>query len=194
MLERLKRRRKSTAFAFLLLLGLTVWLSLRGDRHLRKIKDLQQELATNTSLTDDQKKQKRDEIRDQMGRLSESEKDQLRAEGMKRFEDDLRTYAKMTPQEKTQYLDNQINNQEKMRQQFANAKGPQGKGGPLNATSATGGPNGGPKSGDKDQRRKDRLDKSTPEFRALMDQFRKDMDRRRQQRGLPVGNGGGFGR
>ena len=38
---------------------------------------------------------------------------------------------------------------------------------------------------ERERRRKERLDRTTPEFRARMDQFRKDMNARRQQRGLP---------
>jgi predicted RNA-binding protein with RPS1 domain len=41
----------------------------------------------------------------------------------------------------------------------------------------------------REQRRKERLDQTTPEFRALMDQFRKDMNQRRQQRGLAMRGG-----
>ena len=39
---------------------------------------------------------------------------------------------------------------------------------------------------DREKRRKEMLDRTTPEFRALMDQYRHDMEARRQQRGLPA--------
>ena len=49
------------------------------------------------------------------------------------------------------------------------------------------GPGGNPPSKEEmDRRRKQALDRSTPEERAQRDQFRRDLDNRRRQRGLPV--------
>jgi hypothetical protein len=74
---------------------------------------------------------------------------------------------------------------EQMRQQMAQRN----QGQPNGSGTFGAGPNGNrpPMSDeDRDRRRKERLDQTTPEFRALMDQFRKDMAARRAQRGMPA--------
>src|SRR5205814_2308924 len=105
------------------------------------------------------------------------------AEGRKRFEADLKRYSQMSAAEKTRYLDERIDQMEKMRQQFAQ-RNPN-----VTGQGPAGGPGAGPRGGanlsaeERDKRRRERLNETTPEFRALMDNFRKDMASRRQQRG-----------
>jgi hypothetical protein len=62
-----------------------------------------------------------------------------------------------------------------------------------------GGPRGGPGGGrdgrprtpeERERRRQQRLDRTTPELRALTDLHRKDLEARRKQRGLPPAPGG----
>src|SRR5205085_12338428 len=97
---------------------------------------------------------------------------------------DLKRYSQMSAAEKTRYLDERIDQMEKMRQQFAQ-RNPNAAG-----QTPTGGAGQGPRNGanlsaeERDKRRKERLNDTTPEFRALMDNFRKDMASRRQQRGM----------
>ena len=119
----------------------------------------------------------------------------LAAEGQQRFQQELERYHKMSQAEKVRHLDERINQQEEMRRRFAQ-QNPQGGGqrpgggGPGTFASGQGGPGG--RSGqpttpeEREKRRKERIDRTTPEFRALMDQYRKDMNARRQQRGLTV--------
>jgi hypothetical protein len=109
------------------------------------------------------------------------------AEGRKRFQQELEKYHRMSPAEKNHYLDERIDQMEKMRQQMAQ-RNRSGTGGPATFGAGPGGPGFGGSAEDRERRRKERLDQTTPEFRALMDQFRKDMNARRQQRGLsPMG-------
>jgi len=128
-----------------------------------------------------------------MAKLSPTQRDSLAADGRQRFQQELERYARMSPAEKSRYLDQRIDETEKMRQQLAqrnpNGGGPGAAGAFGAGPGGPGGGRGGPSlsSEDRDRRRRERLDQTTPEFRALMDQFRKDMANRRQQRGLAGG-------
>ena len=109
-------------------------------------------------------------------------------------------YFSMSPAEQARYLDEQIDRSEKMKQAWQK-KGGQGKGGAGKGSQAKGRPPGGGFSGNKSSaakggrqprspeeiqnRRKQFLDRTSPEERARMDRFRKDMADRRKQRGLP---------
>lgn len=183
-----KRRwvRRTGLVALLLLLTFGLYRAIRPDPNLKKLKQLREEFAAQgKNWSPEQRQEKGREMRDTMAKLSTSQREALMAEGRKRFEEQLRHYAQMTPAEKVRHLDEQIKRQEQMRQQFA-AQRPQ-----------TAGPNGfgaGPRgrnlsAEERDKRRKERLNNTTPEFRALMDQYRKDMSARRQQLGLPAMGG-----
>jgi hypothetical protein len=175
--------RRTGLLALLLLLTFGLYRAIRPDPNLKKVKQLREQFAAQAkSWTPEQRQEKGREMRDAMAKLSTSQRESLAAEGRKRFEEQLRQYAQMTPAEKVRHLDEQIKRGEQMRQQFA-AQRPQGAG--PNGFGA--GPRGGNLSAEeRDKRRKERLNNTTPEFRALMDQFRKDMAARRHQLGLPA--------
>jgi hypothetical protein len=186
-----------TALLLLLLLGFGTYRLVRPDPNLRKIKQLREEFssAEAKSWTPEQRQVKGKQMREAMQNLSPSQREQLAEEGMKRMEENLKRYAAMTPAEKVKHLDEQINRSERMRQEFArrnpNGQRPQGTG-----PGAFGAGGSGPRPGqsaspeEREKRRKERLNRTTPEFRTLMDQFRRDMEARRQQRGLPATGGG----
>ena len=113
-------------------------------------------------------------------------------DGMRREQDRMSRYAKLSPADKRRYLDEQINRQEEMRRRMQQQPGngnrpPGGPGGPGMAFGPGGRGKGPPPSAEeKEKRRKQMLDRTTPEFRANMDQYRRDLEARRQQRGLPA--------
>ena len=87
----------------------------------------------------------------------------------------------MSPAEKKTFLDKQIDRT----QQFQNAMA-KGKA-PTASTGNGGGPGAakGPQTPeDRERHRQQRLDHSTPEFRAQTDVFRRDLEQRRKERGL----------
>jgi hypothetical protein len=156
-----------------------LYRAIRPDPNLKKVKKLQEEFASAAKdWTPEQRQQKGQEMRTAMNQLSPSQRDALSAERQKKVQADLEKYHAMSPTEKVRHLDEQINRQEQMRQQFAQ----QNPGGQQRLAGPPGG--GGTSQEDRDKRRKDRLNNTTPEFRALTDQFRKDMAARRGQRGL----------
>jgi hypothetical protein len=151
---------------------------------------LQKELA-NPELTGEQRQKLMQQLRTAMNGLLPEQRSQLRNQGQQRFQEQLNRYFQMTPQEKLAYLDQQINREQQMVQQMPNNGVPKGGwgGGP---PGGGGGSAKGPRSDDdREKGRQRRLDATTPEFRGQMDQYRKDLAARRQQRGLQRSARGG---
>lgn len=188
-----KRRwvRRLSLLLLLLLIGFGTYRAVRTDPNLKKVRQLQSQFSSAQAKewTPEQRREKGQEMRSAMQQLSPAQREELSAEGRKRFEDEMKRYSQMSPTEKTRYLDERIDQMEKMRQQMAqrgsNGAGPRPPGG--QGAVGTGGPGGGGRNlspEEREKRRKERLNQTSPEFRALMDNFRKDMANRRQQRGL----------
>jgi hypothetical protein len=191
-----RRWKRSLGLLLLLLLGYGTYRAVRPNPNLRKVKDLQAQFASAEAKnwTPEQRQEKGREMRTAMGQLSESQRQVLADEGRQAFQRRLEQYAQMSPTEKARHLDDAINQSEQRRQQMAQrgpGTGPRPGGGPPGG-SGPGGSRGPSTPEEREKRRKERLDRTTPEFRALMDQYRKDMETRRRQRGLPVGGGGRF--
>jgi hypothetical protein len=172
----------------LVLLLLGWWL--RPDGRLARARALQQELfaASAKGMPSDQRRSKFEELRKTTQGMSASQRQELSRDMMKRRQADLERYAKMTPKEKRDYLDGQINRQEEMAKRMqANAAAGRPPGGPgFGAGGGPGGPNRRASTAEEREHRRQRmLDATTPEFRSLMDQYRHDLAARRQQRGLP---------
>jgi hypothetical protein len=196
------RRKRFLTMGLILFLGWMIILivqSSRASANMRKMKQLQSELfAKDTKISPEERKQKFDQLREVSKNLTTQQRQQLRNEGQKRQEDELRRYSQLSPKDKVNYLDQRINQMETMRKQNQGNNGPQAKG---NGPSGANGPPGakGPSNGfggrtgggstksaeEREKARKQRLDNTTPELRALRNQFRQDMEKRRQQRGLP---------
>src|SRR5947209_20628949 len=187
--NRKRRWYRLAALLLLLLLAYGTYRVVRPDPNLKKVKQLQQDFAAHgKEWSPDQRQEKGREMRTAMEKLWPDQGQGVAADGRRRFQQELERYAHMSPAEKNRYLDERIDSTERMRQQFAQQGG--------NGQRPGGGPSMGGGNGaggqsmseeDRDRRRRERLDQTTPEFRALMDQFRRDMANRRQQRGMANG-------
>jgi hypothetical protein len=155
----------------MLLLVIGLLLRLRSELKLRHVRELQQALR---QAPPEERATKFQELRDSMRSLPQRERDRMMADGRKRFEDEIIRYTKLSQAEKRKYLDDRIDRSERFRQ----------NGGPGRPDFGGGRRNGGLSQEERDRRRKQRLDQTTPEFRSAMDQFRRDMENRRRQRGL----------
>jgi hypothetical protein len=190
------RTRRLLAGAALLLLLLGVAHVARPDPHLAKVRDLRQQLTGDAGrrLTEQQRREGWRQFREEMKRLSPQQRRALSAERRQRSVERLRRFAKMSKAERAAFLDAEINRMEALRRQRQGGVGG-GRGGPGGAFGA--GPGGGAagRSGrsaeDRERWRKQRLDETTPEERALRAEFFKALSDRRQQRGV---GGGRFGR
>lgn len=115
------------------------------------------------------------------------------------------SYFAAPPEKRQAELDRQIDQEEMMRKAFETASAvagamgmrqaaPAGQGGSGQAgQQAQGPPSGGPPRGgseeDRNRWRKSMIDSTTPEQRARYVEYRRAMDERREQRGLPSGWG-----
>jgi len=195
-----RRRWRRWAAALLLLLGIAglVW-AVRPDPHLARAQTLQKELfgPDGKDLSPDDRKARFAEYREQVKHLNDDQKWELSAPMREKQKAEMDRYFALSSKDRTKYLDERIDRAEKMRKerekQAAQGKsgapgGGVGFGGPGGKAGGGGGPGGpgGRTPEEIERRRKQFLDRTSPEERARMDQFRKDMDDRRRQRGLPV--------
>src|SRR5262249_14787191 len=140
-----------------------------------------------------ERRQKWEQFRHEQEQLSSAERKELWADVRQKRQEEMKRYFAMSPSEKTTYLDAQINRMEQMRKQREAAQKAQGSaGGAGSPTSSGAAPPGGPgpprSQEERERLRKERLDDSTPEERAQRDQYFKDLQARRAQRGLPPMN------
>ncbi len=214
-----KTKRRLTMAGSVLLLFFIAWFAWPNSQ-VDKVRQMQKELFTTPrdQLTPEERKEKFDELRAEREKLSPEERNQLRQEKGKQFQQMMNVeaskYLAMSPEDRRELIDEQINRQQTMQQKRAqgagNGGGPgggNGGNGPPGGPGATGGPGGpgaaggpggprGPQSPeDRDARRREMLINMTPMARAGMDQMRLDMATRRAELGLPAstGRGPGFG-
>jgi hypothetical protein len=175
------RRLTWTMIAFLSLLAL--WL-LWPDRRLDQVRAMQKELfgPEAKKLAPDERKSKFAALRLATAAMSPAQTQALVKSGQARFQKEMERYAKLSQKEQMQYLDKQIDNMSKGKKgggQFG-----QGQGGGFAKKSGK-----SMSSEERDRMRRQRLDRSTPELRALMDRYRKDLQARMNARGIRTGAG-----
>ena len=187
----LTRRRKIALGSILLLL--LVWL-LWPDRTLAKVRALRGDLA-DKSISPEEREAKAQQLRSAMQSLTPEQRNQLMADGRRRATEEMERYHALAAADKKKYLDQQIKRMEEMRQRMQQQQqaGAANAGPRPSGAGSFGNPQGGPQTPeDRERRRQQRLDNTTPRERELRDQFRKDMESRRRELGLPpMGQGGG---
>src|SRR5437763_11976647 len=97
-----KRRwvRRTGLLILVLLIGYGTYRAIRTDPKLKKVRQLQTEMAKAKDMTPEQRREKGQEMRNAMQQLSPDKRQQLAAEGRKRFEADLKRYSQMSAAEK----------------------------------------------------------------------------------------------
>jgi hypothetical protein len=184
-----KRRRWLGLLLFVLLLGGVLWAAI-PESHMSRVQQLQTELAKGNTLSPEERKAKFTELRAEMKQLTDDQKWELAAPMREKQRAGMDRYFALAPVERIKYLDQKIDSSEKMRKDWGKkAGGNQNKAGGAAGMPPGGGsrPGGTKKSNEEiEKARKARLDRTSPEDRARNDQFRKEMNDRRRQRGLPV--------
>ncbi len=192
-----RRRWLLAAIALLaLLIGVGVVGKVRNRGSLARVQQLRQELAAarGRGVPAEQQKAAAERFRQEVRKLSPEQRAELFAAGQREMAQRLDAYFAMSPAERRQYLDQAIDRAEQRRREAANAGG-----GPAAVGRR---PGDRPRSAEEiEKRRKEILNRTTPEqraqmdrLRAKMDRFRQDLNQRRAQRGLPPATGpGGFG-
>jgi hypothetical protein len=197
--------------ALLLLLGGGVFAYgyFREDPQLAAVRALGEQMRDKgwENVTDDQRRQ----MRDAMDSLSDEQRDALWAEReqemMAREDQRLAEFFALSAEEQRKALDEEIKRDEERRKQWEQrrrerensdrqrgdgdrANGDRGRGGPGGRDGFRGGPPGGRggRSSDptvRNERRRERLDRSTPQSRARRAEHRRLIAERRTQMGLP---------
>jgi hypothetical protein len=200
------RKRKRSVLALLLLLlllaGAGAYRRFGADPALAKAQALQQQLRAQAArnLSPQQRRELWQQFRATARTLSPRQRRELGRDRRLARQKQLKEYFKLSKRDRTAYLDRQIDRmQARRREQQRNQSGARGGNGPAGAGGrgpgaggwGAGGPGGGSSAQDRLQRRMAWLDQTTPDERAMWSAYRKDLNQRLQQRGLPTWGGRG---
>jgi hypothetical protein len=136
----------SIGLLLLLLLGAS-YLYLRGDPQLARVKELQDEMfnTPRDKMTDEERRAKWGEMREEEKKLSPEQREQLHAGIRKRFEQKMNTsgarYFAMSPEDRKKEIARQIASDLERQKRWAQGGGKAGRGGPGGGKG--GGPGGG---------------------------------------------------
>jgi hypothetical protein len=183
------RWKRWLALLLLLVAGVVGWRAWSGHRNYAKVLALQTQLGDRT-LPADERQRAFQEMRTAMGNLTEAQRRMLFGEQQKRQEAEMDRYFAMGKAEKTKYLDDRLAKMTSGSKGPPATAGPRPGGGPSNVNfKAPGGKSMNPD--DIEARKKKMLDNTSPDFRAKMDRFRKELEQRAKDRGitLPTGRG-----
>jgi len=159
----------------------------RTDPQLAKVQQMQQQLF-NESTPPDERRKAFQEFREEMEKLTPDQRDKMMRDNpppfMRQMRQNVRDFFDLPPSERTKALDRQIDEFEKRRKQMEQRMG-QGQGGPGGGPRGGFGGGGGGDPARQNDFRKRMLDNTTPQDRAMMSEYFREMQKRRQQRGLP---------
>jgi hypothetical protein len=187
-----KSRVIAAALVLLLAGGLYAWWR-RPDPNFERARALQQQLLEADGAADPQKWEA---LREASRKLKPEQRQALGELRERHRDNQLIAYAQMSPQEKVQHLDRQIQRMEQFRKQWEArraAGGQQGGGQQPRAAGFGGSGQGGSgrpggralSAEERDKRTRQRLDGSSPQTRTARTIYYKDLNARRQQLGLP---------
>lgn len=183
----------------------------REDPQLAKARELGEQMRDQDwrNMPDEQRRARWEEMRTVMDALTEDQRralwEEREQEWAAREDQRLEEFFALSPQEQQKALDEEIKREEERRkaweQRRANGdrgrqrdsgertrgdrgdRGPGGRGGPPGANGGRGGRNMDPQA--RNERMRDRLDRSSPQSRARRAEHRRLIAERRQQLGLP---------
>jgi hypothetical protein len=161
----------------LAILAFSLYRRIRPDPQLAHARELGKQLA-DRSLSADQRRELGKQFREEMQKLSPQQRGDLFKDRQKAMRDRIAGFFKKSKQEQMAQLDEDINRMQQFRGQ---GPPPGGRNGAQVARS----------SDDRDNRKRERIDQTTPEERAQRAEYFKQLNARRQQRGL---GSIGFGR
>lgn len=196
-------RSRIIAATVVLAIGFGIFWAVRhtsASAQIEKIKTLETQLASAEKLPEAERRTLREQLRTEFQNLPEADRERLgreRREGFeKRMQERIHEVLALPPAQRIAALDKQINEDEKRRKEWEQRSkngnaGKAGKGGSGNGSAGKGGGKGGGGGRNmsdqaKNQFRKARLDSTSPRSRAEMLEYRRQMEQRRAERGLPT--------
>lgn len=196
-------RSRIIAAIVILTVGFGIFWAVRhssASAQIAKIKTLETQLASAEKLPEAERRTLREQLRTEFQQLPEADRQQLGRERRevfeKRMQERIHEVLALPKAQRIAAIDKQINEDEKRRKDWEarkNGKGGKGGAGKGGAGKGGGGKDGSGKGGGgrnmsdqaKMQMRKSRLDNTSPQFRAEMLEYRRQMEQRRTERGLP---------
>ncbi len=196
-----KRKVVVAAVVIVLLAAGAAWAlgMFGGDAEFAELNQMRAQMFANRDLPDAERQQLREQFRTRIDGLSEADRrrffESSRGDWMQHAQERMDEFFALPEAERQARLDEMIDHMlERQRQRAQNPdagnRGPGrgGRGGWANLTDAQ-----------REQRAKQRLDRSTPKMRAQRDEFRRQMTQRMEERGvqsdgLRGGFHGGWGR
>ena len=169
-----KRIAWATGLLASLLTVLLVLHFLRPDPQLVRVLELRRQLA-DRGLTPEQRREVGRQLGQEVRQLSAEQRRELAKDRSRGFREQMDRFFKLSRREQVAFLDQQIDRTETQRRQQPTAAAAPGNAGGQRSLSTE----------DRERRRKERLDQSTPEERAQRAEFFRQLNDRRQQRGLP---------
>jgi hypothetical protein len=195
-----EHKRMTGTLAAVLLLVLTWWaLSYGGDGRLGKVQDLRSQLRgeAGKKLAPEQRRDLWKQLNEEMKQLSPEQRRTLAKQQERAMTEKFKRFFSQSKAQQRAELDADINRMEAARKKFEQNKKSGSNGVAGNGPGGKGkGPPGG-KSLDPQQRehmRKERLEQTTPELRAMTSEYFRMLKERREQRGLPPSGKGPGGR
>ena len=167
-----------------------------SDPVVAEMQQLRDQMFANRDLPDDQRRAQWQDFRERMDGLTDDQRRALREGGREQWQQiaqqRMDEFFALPPAEQRERLDDIIDRmmeRDRNRQQNPNAnRGDRGNWGDRGANLS---------DAQREQRRKERLDRSSPKMRAQASEFRDRLNDRMKERGLPPmegrGPGGGFG-
>ncbi len=152
-------------------LALLIYLRRRPDPRIVQARELSAQLR-DRNLSAEQRRDVAGKLREQMQKLPQDKRREVFAEQRKAFQERLASFFKKSRPEQIAQLNEDIKRMEQFRQQF------QQSGQLVNA------PPPAPQR-NSEERRRQRLDNSTPEERAMRSEYFRQLAERRHQMGLP---------
>ncbi len=205
LLEAASRNRQRLTLVGIVLalaaLGAGMYRHYRPDPQLAKIRELSAQLrAGGRQMPRDQRRQAGRALRQEMRKLTPEQRRELGKARQEHWREQMKKFFQSSKEEQTAYLDRLIKQGEEpatlaesKREQSSGCRGCQQRQQDQNANGDRSGRrqrgDGSPEA--QESRRKQALDRSTPEDRAMRAEFRQMVQERRQQLGLPAQSGGG---
>src|SRR5262245_58376880 len=188
-----KHKRLTGTVAALSLLILFFWAlqSFGGDAQMARVQELKKQLSGEQAkkLAPEQRRDLWKKFNEEVKQLSPAQRRTLAKEREQAMAGKLKNFFALSKAQQRSQLDRDID-----RMEAARKKGDQKGFGTNGPSGAGGGPGGKGKGLDAQQRehlRKERLEQTSPEFRAMSGEYFRLLRERREQRGVPPGKGPG---
>jgi hypothetical protein len=185
------KQKTTVSVVVLLLLALGAWwFGLFGgtDPAIAALEQMREKLS-DRNLSDDQRRQLRDDFRASLDSMSDDQRRAFFQNGrqfwMQRAEQRMDQFFAMAASDQQRQLDDMLNRIAAGRNQAPGANSPQRRSASPRGDGSRG---GNMTDAQRDERAKRRLDRSSPKMRAQFAEFRRRLNERAQQRGIDPGN------